>query len=440
MNAANVAGSGRARTGACLIGVSLAASALGAQAGAPDAGGVTFTKDVAPILQRSCQVCHRPGQMAPMSLLTYEETRPWARAIRDRVARREMPPWHLDRTVGIREYVNDRSLTDAEIAVIVRWADAGAPRGDPADLPPPAAFAPDDAWYIGTPDLIVTMEEEMVVAAQGPDTFVNVLVPSGLTEDRYIRAIEVHPGDRRVVHHVNTFAIQEPETPGDNGLAGFGNVALPGEVWLKETSIGNSGDIYPEGTGRLLRAGAVIRFNIHYHPVGEEAGDRTSIAFRFYPRGEKPEKALVTRFITARNLDIPAGARDVRHDGYWTLPQPAQIVHFRPHMHYRGQGMRLEAVLPDGRTELLTSVPRYDVNWQLTYTYETPPAFPAGTVMHMTSYHDNSVANRNNPDPTMWTGSGSRTIDEMAIAHTDWLFLTDAEYRRIASARATDQQ
>ncbi len=440
MKAADAMRGGSVWVGLCLLGAGLAAPAQGAQPAESNGGEVTFTRDIAPILQRSCQVCHRPGQMAPMSLLTYEETRPWARAIRERVARREMPPWHLDRTVGIREYVNDRSLTDDEIATVVQWVDAGAPRGDPADLPPPAVFAPDDAWYIGTPDLIVTMEEALAVAAQGPDTFVNVYVPTGLTEDRYIRAIEVHPGDRRVVHHVNTFAVQEPETPGDNGLAGFGNVALAGEVWLKETSIGNSGDIYPAGTGRLLRAGAVIRFNIHYHPVGEATTDRTSVAFRFYPRGDKPDKALVTRFITARPLDIPAGARDVRHDGYWTLPQPAQIVHFRPHMHYRGQGMRLEAVLPDGRVELLTSVPRYDVNWQLTYTYENPPVFPAGTVMHMTSYHDNSTANRNNPDPTMWTGSGSRTIDEMAIAHTDWLFLSDAEYQRIAAARAADQQ
>ncbi len=424
--------------GLYLAGACLATPAAGAQSAGEDAAGVTFTRDVAPILQRSCQVCHRPGQMAPMALLTYEETRPWARAIRERVARREMPPWHLDRTVGIREYINDRSLTDAEIATIVAWVDAGAPRGDLADLPPPATFAAADEWSIGTPDLIVTMAEEMVVAAQGPDTYFNIYAPTGLTEDRYVRAVEVHPGDRRVVHHVNTFAVQEPTAAGANGLAGFRNVALPGEMWLKETSIGNSGDVYPEETGRLLRAGAVIRFNIHYHPVGEEARDRTSIAFRFYPRGEVPEKALVSRFITARNLDIPAGTRDVRHDGYWTLPQPAQMIHFRPHMHYRGQAMSLEAVLPDGRVELLTSVPRYDVNWQLTYSYKNPPAFPAGTVMHMTSYHDNSAGNRNNPDPTMWTGSGSRTIDEMAIAHTDWLFLTDAEYRQIASASAAN--
>ncbi len=179
-----------------------------------------------------------------------------------------MPPWHLDRTVGIREYINDGSLTDAEIATILAWVDAGAPRGDLADLPPPATFAAADEWSIGTPDLIVTMEEEMVVAARGPDTYFNIYAPTGLTEDRYVRAVEVHPGDRRVVHHVNTFAVQEPTAAGANGLAGFRNVALPGEMWLKETSIGNSGDVYPEETGRLLRAGAVIRFNIHYHPWG----------------------------------------------------------------------------------------------------------------------------------------------------------------------------
>lgn len=414
----------------CALGVFSATSALAGQSGP-----TTFTRDVAPILQRSCQVCHRPGQMAPMSLVSYEETRPWAKSIKQRVSRREMPPWHIDGTVGIRQYLNDRSLTDQEIATIVAWVDNGALRGNQADLPTPLAFAADDEWYIGAPDLIVTMEEEMIVAAEGPDTFLNVLAKSGLTEDRYIQAIEVHPGDRRVVHHVNTFAIQELEDPDHNGLAGFPGVAMPGETWLKETSIGNSGDIYPEGTGRLLRAGAVIRFNIHYHPVGEAARDRTSIAFKFHPRDEVPGKRLVSRFITARNLDIPAGTSDVRHDGYWTLPQPAQIIHFRPHMHYRGQAMSLEAILPDGRVQLLTSVPRYDVNWQLTYSYETPPVFPAGTVMHMTSYHDNSAGNRNNPDPTMWTGSGSRTIDEMAIAHTDWLLLTNAEYEQLASER-----
>ena len=417
-----------------VLGVFSAASLLAAQS-VSGAGNVTFTKDIAPILQRSCQVCHRPGQMAPMSLLGYEATRPWARSIKERVSRREMPPWHIDRTVGIKRYINDRSLTDEEIATIVAWVDDGAPRGNPSDLPPPATFAADDEWYIGTPDLIVTMEQDMVVAAEGPDTFFNVFAKTGLTEDRYIRAIEVHPGDRRVVHHVNTFAVQEPEESGHNGLAGFTGVAMPGETWLKETSIGNSGDIYPEGTGRLLRAGAVIRFNIHYHPIGEAARDRTSIAFTFYPRGEVPNNRLVSRFITARNLDIPAGTRDIRHDGYWTLPQPAQIVHFRPHMHYRGQAMSLEALLPDGRVQLLTSVPRYDVNWQLTYSYETPPVFPAGTVMHMTSYHDNSAGNRNNPDPTMWTGSGPRTIDEMAIAHTDWILLTDAEYEQLQLER-----
>ena len=168
----------------CLIGVFVAASALAAQSGAsgPESEGVTFTKDVAPIFQRSCQVCHRPGQMAPMSLLSYEEVRPWARSIKQRAARREMPPWHIDRTVGIKDYVNDRSLTDEEITTIVRWVDSGAPRGNPSDLPPAVTFAADDEWYIGTPDLIVTMEQEIVVAAEGPDTFFNVFAKSGLTE------------------------------------------------------------------------------------------------------------------------------------------------------------------------------------------------------------------------------------------------------------------
>jgi len=412
-----------------------------AAAAAPEesASPVTFSKDVAPILQKHCQACHRPGQMAPMSLQTYEETRPWVRSIRQRVSNREMPPWHIDRTVGIREYLNDPSLSDEQIATIVKWIDSGAPKGNPADMPPPVQWASDSDWNIGKPDLIVTMDKEFVVPASGADIYVNMFGKTGLTEDRYIKAIEVHPSPagRRVVHHVNTFALQSEEGGGGGkGIAGGGGaVALPGEVWLKEAAVGNAGDVFPDDTGRLIKAGAGIRFNIHYHTVGEEIRDRVSIAFKFYPKGYVPKRQILSKFISNSNLDIPAGEANARHDSYWILPQPAEIVHFRAHMHYRGKLMQLEAILPDGTRQLLTSVPRYDFGWQLTYSYKVPPVFPKGTVIHMTSIHDNSPGNRHNPDPTMWTGSGERTVDEMAVAHTDWIFLTEAEYQEIAAER-----
>jgi len=415
-----------------------------ASAAGPDASSVTFTKDVAPILQKHCQTCHRKGQMAPMSLLTYEEVRPWARSIKTRVVGREMPPWHLDRTVGIKEYINDPSLTDEEIATIATWVDSGVPRGNPADLPPPTQFAADtEEWSIGKPDLIVTMDKEFVVPPSGPDIYVNMFGRTGLTEDRYIKAIEVHPtiAGRRTVHHVNTFAVQDDADGGaGKGIAGGGGqVALPGEVWLKESAVGNVGDVFPEGTGRLIKAGAGIRFNIHYHTVGEEIHDKISIGFKFYPKGYIPKRQVLSKFISAGNLDIPAGNPAARHDAYWTLPQPAEIIHFRAHMHYRGKAMQLEAILPNGTHQLLTSVPRYDFGWQITYSYKTPPVFPTGTVIHMTSFHDNSTNNRHNPDPTMWTGSGERTVDEMAIVHTDWIFLSEAEYQEIVAERKKSQ-
>jgi hypothetical protein len=387
--------------------------------------------------------------MAPMSLLTYDDARPWARAIKQRVVGREMPPWHIDRTVGVREYLNDPSLSEQEITTIVKWVDGGAAKGNAADMPPARTFAADDEWYIGKPDLIVTMDEEFAVPPTGPDLYVNMFGKTNLPEDRYIKAIEVHPSGpgRRVVHHVNTFAV----LPGGENLGagvgiagGGGQVALPGEVWLKETAVGNSGDIFPEGTGRLLKANSNIRFNIHYHTVGEVVRDKVSVGFKFYPKGYVPKRQVLSKFISAGNLDIPAGNPSVRHDAYWTLPQPAQIVHFRAHMHYRGRAMQLEAILPDGTRQLLSSVPRYDFGWQITYSYKTPPAFPTGTVIHMTSYHDNSTGNRHNPDPNIWTGSGQRTVDEMAIAHTDWIFLTDDEYKQIVAeqkqTRTTQQQ
>ena len=220
---------------------------------------VTFTKDVAPIFQRSCQSCHRPGQIAPMSLLTYQEARPWARSIRNKVVNREMPPWHIDRNVGISKFKDDPSLTDAEVKTIAAWVDAGAPIGSPADMPPALQFADDMAWFIGKPDIIVKMEKPYMLAAAGPDNIVDVLIDPGFTEDMYVMAIESKPLDPRsfkVVHHFTTNLVEDPEEDPDG-------------LFLNEYALGKNGDIFPPNSGRLIKAGTKINFNLHLNPRGE---------------------------------------------------------------------------------------------------------------------------------------------------------------------------
>src|SRR5437667_4892323 len=242
---------------------------------APD-GRVTFAKDVAPILQAKCQMCHRPGMMAPMSLLTYQDARPWARAIRERVSRREMPPWHLDKTVGIQKFKNDSSLSDEQIATIVAWVDGGAPLGDPKDLPKPVQFD-DDSWHIGKPDLVITLPQPDVVAANAPDWWVNRVVETGLTEDRYIKAVEtkVSRDGRPVTHHAIATLIQNEPDPVDDVItrtrsADAPTIDIDEGSYLSEYAVGKYGEVFPDNAGRVIKAGAKVRFNMHYHSIGEQ--------------------------------------------------------------------------------------------------------------------------------------------------------------------------
>jgi mono/diheme cytochrome c family protein len=416
-------------------------------------GNVTFSKDVAPIFQQRCVVCHRPGEAAPMSLQTFQDVRPWARSIKQKVTTREMPPWFLDRSIGIKEYADDPSLTDAEIATIVKWIDAGAPQGDPADMPAQRQFASAEEWTLGKPDLVVTEEKEFVIPVAGADQFVTSEMPSGLTEDRWIKAIEAKPTvvGRRVVHHMIGSAIQPP-IPGYNSQADSDTNLRPGvprdpkadnTMYLVEYVPGTSPDVYPEGTGRLLKAGSKISFNTHYHSIGEEIRDHVQIAMWFYPKGYTPKYQVQTMRVRPlagddnNYLDIPPGASHERFDGYYRLEKPAEIVSFEAHMHYRGESMSLEAILPNGHTVQLTSVPHFDWSWQIAYTYKTPPVFPAGTMLHTISYYNNSVSNKRNPDPTAWVGFGQRTIDEMANGWTDFIYIDDADFQKaVAEGRA----
>ena len=408
-------------------GVLLAAASL-ALAQEP-ADGPTFTRDVLPILQRSCQQCHRPGSVAPMSLLTYADVRPWARAIRDKTAQREMPPWFVERNVGVRAFKEDSSLSDGEIATLGAWVDAGAPRGDPADAPPPIELAALDEWRIGTPEWIVELPAEQTVGAVDADRWLDLWADSRLTEDRYIKAVETKPspGAYPVVHHVATSMLWEE----DDGEEGGG--------FLNEYAMGKNGDIFPEGTGRLIRAGTKIRFNMHYSSVGEEITDRTRVGFQFYPSGHEPERVLISRHVgdSFDTLDIRAGEDNARSDGYYVLPEPTQVTGFQPHMHIRGKRMCVEAIHPTGAIDTLNCT-GHNFGWHIVYNYadHEAPLLPAGTILHVIGWHDNTAANRYNPDPKNWVGFGNRSIDDMSFAWMSFFHMPEDEYERRLQARA----
>ena len=422
------------RSGSSLcVALMMAATALAAEnGGKTDNGGpVTFTKDVAPIFQKSCQPCHHPGTSAPMSLMTYNDARPWARAIKEKVVVRDMPPWHLDKTVGIRKYKNDRSLNDAEIATIARWVDSGAPQGNPADMPPPLTFTSDKEWFIGTPDLLVTTDQDFVMYPNGPDWWIDQFGEVKMPEDRWIKAMEIKPSNPKIVHHAVVYAI-EPDAPAGTPETG---------VQLHEYAVGKYGDIFAENTGRLLKAGTRLRFDMHYFAVGSDQHNKTTIAFKFYPKGVTPKyqvRSIAIRNLPNDELDIPPNTV-VRTDGYYRLNRNARIDAFQPHMHMRGRGMTLEAINLDNTTTILSSVDHFNFNWHINYIYadDVTPLLPAGTVLHMIGIHDNTAANRRNPDPNMWAGFGERSVDDMLQVWLDIVYLDDAEYQRQVLERKT---
>ena len=425
------------RIGALAVAAGLTAGTTSAQK-----NNVTFSRDIAPILQRSCQGCHRSGQMGPMSLMTYEDVRPWARAIRSKVVERVMPPWHLDKTVGIREFQNDISLSDLEIEQVARWVDAGAPRGNPADLPSPRDWPTDNAWrladeYGREPDLVVT-SDPWTQAAEGQDQWWQPIVETGITEDKWIAGMEVRPTleGRRVTHHAVIY-LQQAEEPGDHQAA----VDVPGRgSYLTEFAVGKVGDIFRENTGKLLKVGSRIAFDNHYHSVGEEITSSTDVGIWFYPQGTVPKYRVFGQALGVQHamatLDIPPG-KVTTHHSYVSLPLPARLENYQPHMHVRGKAMSMEAIYPDGRVEMLSHVGNFDFNWHVNYVYtdDSAPVLPKGTVIHLTAWHDNTAANRANPDPTQWVGWGQRSFDDMYHAHVNMTYLTDEDYDEIIADR-----
>ena len=417
-----------------VLGCGATTAALAADQVAP-AGEVTFSRDVAPILQRSCQNCHRPGSIAPMSLLTYKDARPWARSIQAKVVLRLMPPWHIDRNVGINRFKDDPSLTDAEIAIISKWVDEGAPEGKPTDMPPPRQFSDLDKWHIGKPDLIITMPKPYNLKANGQDEYYDIDVDPGFGEDLYVQAVETKPDlGFQVVHHADTNLIEDPEND-------------PVGLFLNEYAVGKNADIFPPNAGRLIRAGSKIHFNLHLNPYGTVTPVRVSLGLKLYPKGVVPKYVAFTQHMgDVTELDIPAG-QVVRSDGYFRLPKPAVLTAFQPHFHTRGKAQCMEAIFPDvridsarpgpARSETLSCVSNNQFGWSLTYPYadDAAPLLPAGTIIHVSTWHDNSDNNRFNPDPKNWVGYGQRTVDEMSFAWVSLYYLDENDYRQRLQAR-----
>ena len=369
-----------------------------------EVGAVTFAADVARIVQEKCQSCHRPGQVGPFSLRTYDDARRHSATIREVVDDRRMPPWHADPRHG--HFRNDRSLTPRERATLLTWVDRGSPLGDPQELPAPKEFP--EGWSIGTPDLVFEIPEPYTVSAQGVLPYVNLRVPANFKEDRWIQAAEAVPGDRSVVHHIIVYVEDHAQT-GRRGprehLCGYAPGDMP--------------SVYPPGTAKKIPAGSDLLFQIHYTPSGTMRTDRSKVGLIF-------AKAPVTRRahtlgIAQQRFLIPPGASSHPVSSTFRFPTDSHVLSFMPHMHLRGKSFEYKATYPDGSSEVLLSVPAYDFGWQSYYTLAEPKAMPRGSRIDCLAHFDNSAENPANPDPTKGVIWGEQTFEEMMIGYIDYV-------------------
>ena len=438
--------------------LALPGAALAQQAPAKQ---VTFSKDVAPILQSKCQSCHEPGSIGPMSLVTYQDARPWARSIKQRVEAHQMPPWHIDRSVGVTKFKNDMSLSDEQIATISAWVDGGAVEGNAADFKAkPVAtslFWAGERDGYGAPDLVIKAPEYTMPAVH-QDEWWRPVSDIPVTEPRWVRMVEIRPTNmaaRKIVHHSIAYHILNPENAAavNTGIGGGRPAAaattqtaaqqaadlVNRRPQLMEWAIGKGYDRYADGTGKLIMPGEKISWDQHIHAVGEEITGGSEIGLWLYPKGQEPAKrTFLVGFTGLKNgtqgLDIPPNSV-AQTEGYTTLKENTVITNFQPHFHFRGKAMLVEAIFPDGRTQTISYVKDFNFNWMTNYIYtdDAAPTFPKGTIIHVMAVYDNTKANKNNPDPDQWVGYGDRTVDEMAHAWMNVYYLTDAEYQeRIA--------
>jgi len=361
---------------------------------------VTFGKDVALIFYNHCVECHRPTMFAPMSLLTYEDARPWARAIREKVITGTMPPWGADPAIG--HFRNDSRLSQSDIDTIVAWVDGGAQKGNDKDLPARPRFA--DGWTIGEPDVVLTMTEPYHIPARGTIPYQYIRIPVNFTEDRWLKAIEIKPGSRSHVHHVIAYTQAKGGSLNENPL---------GRTNIGGTTPNKPGVVFGDGIARLLRANSEIVLQMHYTTNGTEADDRTSVALIFAK--EPPRKMLRGGMALNLRFQIPPGAPNHEVRAVQTFNEETVLTSMTPHMHNRGKDMTYIAHYPDGSSETLLSVPKYDFDWQLTYQLATPKSLPKGTTLEVIAHFDNSPNNKSNPDPTATVRWGDQTWEEMMI-------------------------
>ena len=417
-----------------------ALSPVAVQAQSAPSGDITFTKDIVPILQHSCQQCHHAGGVAPMSLVAYEEVRPYARGMKERVSKGPhagvMPPWFVEKDIGIQKFKNDPSLTDEEIAKVVKWANNGAPRGNPADAPPTLNFDDSDKWTIGEPDLVLT-SKEVTVPAKGPDWWGDVgLIPTGLAEDRYVSAVEVREindipktgptktvGGRFVFHHMTYVSL----------VPGQGDASSPDEgatSWPIH-EVGRNADLFPPESGRLLAANSALSLTAgHIHPNGRETKAHLEFAFKFFPVGYKPlyhRSAL--RLGNGIDIDVKPNQAGQELHAYATLTEHTKIIAFEPHLHAPGVRMCLEAIW--GHNIQTLNCVGYDHNWVKQYVYDddSAPLLPKGTIVHLIGFLDTTANNKNPADERNWAGGGRRSIANMFIDLGYSVSLTEEQFQ-----------
>jgi len=430
--------------GFCLSTSSVVGVVAAQQAPVPAGNVPTFSHDVAPILYAKCVNCHRPGEVAPMSLITFKEVRPWAKSIREKVASRVMPPWHADTRYG--KFRNDLSLPQREIDTLIRWVDGGTPEGNPAEMPKLPAFP--EGWQIGTPDQVLEMQADYEVPARGTIDYQYFEVPTNFGEDRWMQAGEVRPGDRAHVHHIIVYvrdpkpgtpsavmsvrpilsspqapqatkapAAQPPATavPREAPAASRAQVrpSLGGDAMLVNWAVGEDAPMFLPGNAKRIPAGATLIFQVHYTTNGTAGRDRSKIGLIFAK--EPPAREIRTGLISNPLLSIPAGASNHTVEAEATFSEDVKVWSMHPHMHLRGKDMTFTATWPDGKQQVLLSVPKFDFGWQTDYWLAEPLVLPKGSRLHVSAHFDNSANNKANPDPAATVRWGDQTWEEMMI-------------------------
>lgn len=375
----------------------------------------TFYHDVLPVLQRHCQSCHRPGEIAPMPLLTYAQARPWAKAIRRAVLSRKMPPWFAAEA-SVR-FGNDPSLTPEEIAVIDAWASNGSPAGDPKTAPSPVTWP--SGWNIPKPDLTLQMPEAVHVPAKEELDYQFIILPLNLKEDRWVQAAEIRPGARAAVHHVVVY-VREPGSPWlRDAPAGrpFVRAGVTRSDILAIYAPGQPAMRCLPGMAKKIPAGSDLVLQMHYTPTGHALDDRTSVGIVW--AAQPPKKRVLTLQLDTTRFVIPAGDRNYRVSVSGTLPNDAELLSMFPHMHLRGKAFEYALVQPGGRIETLLRVAPYNFSWQLDYRLAEPRLLKKGTLLQCTAWYDNSPNNPRNPDPTQDVTYGEQSRDEMMVGFFD---------------------